>query len=384
MPDQTPKLSLPLMQAAQAQKHVTHNEALELLDMLSQLTVEAFDATDPPANPGEGQSWAVGPGATGAWSGHGGDLASFRGGGWLFVVPRAGWRAWDRGAQQMRVYYSGSWQVFAGDAAATPDFFDNLTGLGVNASHDATNRLAVSSDAVLFNHAGAGHQLKLNKAGTGDTASLLYQTGFSGRAEMGLAGGDDFSIKVSSDGSLFTEALRITAATGAVEMPATPARQILPLHLRYALETDLRWCGPGADASQTLAAENLGTGAEPDVLWNAKGIFVPAGSVLSHVVLAGDIASAEVASLDLRVFFQHGPWGGWSDTPGTTRVTLHSADAAGLAGGAGMQRLGIPLSYTAPTDGYLLLALRPGAGSILTATRHVDLAGMVELACPAL
>jgi hypothetical protein len=35
----TPHLALPLMAAAQAQKHVTHNEALRLLDGLVQGTV---------------------------------------------------------------------------------------------------------------------------------------------------------------------------------------------------------------------------------------------------------------------------------------------------------------------------------------------------------
>ncbi len=55
--------------------------------------------------------------------------------------------------------------------------------------------------ATLLNHDGAGHQLKINKAAAGDTASLLYQDAFSGRAELGLAGDDDFHFKVSPDGS---------------------------------------------------------------------------------------------------------------------------------------------------------------------------------------
>ena len=43
-----------------AQKHVTHNEALELLGLLVQLAVEAFDAHHPPDNPEDGQVWEVG------------------------------------------------------------------------------------------------------------------------------------------------------------------------------------------------------------------------------------------------------------------------------------------------------------------------------------
>jgi Protein of unknown function (DUF2793) len=37
----TPRLALPAIEAAQAQKHVTHNEALTLLDALTQLAVKA-------------------------------------------------------------------------------------------------------------------------------------------------------------------------------------------------------------------------------------------------------------------------------------------------------------------------------------------------------
>lgn len=214
MPEQTPKLSLPLMQGAQAQKHVTHNEALELVDMLTQLTVEAFDATTPPASPLDGQSWAIGTGATGIWAGQDGQLASWRGGGWLYVTPRGGWRAWSRGDNAFRVYYGGNWNDLAG---GTVDF-DNLAGVGINASADATNKLAVSADATLLNHNGAGHQLKLNKTNASATASLLYQTGFSGRAEMGLAGTDDFTIKVSADGSSWNDALSIAASTGQVNI----------------------------------------------------------------------------------------------------------------------------------------------------------------------
>jgi hypothetical protein len=88
--------------------------------------------------------------------------------------------------------------------------------LGVNATADATNKLAIASAASLFNHAGAGHQHKINKNSAGDTASLLFQTGFSGRAEFGTAGDDDFHVKVSADGSAWTEAMVIDKDNGRV------------------------------------------------------------------------------------------------------------------------------------------------------------------------
>ncbi|MEP4152391.1 MAG: hypothetical protein ABJL73_13885, partial [Lentilitoribacter sp.] len=86
--------------------------------------------------------------------------------------------------------------------------------LGVNASADTTNRFILSSEASLFNNSGNGHQLKINKAQASDTASLLFQTGYSGRAEFGLAGDDHFRIKTSADGANFNTALVADAASG--------------------------------------------------------------------------------------------------------------------------------------------------------------------------
>ena len=210
MSQSSPRLNLPLIQGGQAQKHVTHNEAVEQLDLLVQLVVQDFVTETPPGTAVEGQAWVIGDSPTGDWAGRAGQIASWRGGGWLYVLAQTGWRAWGQAEGEIRVYDGANWAALS---TAPPDL-NNLAGVGVNASYDATNKLAVAADATLLNNDGAGHQLKINKAGTGDTASLLYQTGFSGRAEMGLAGNDDFSVKVSADGTGFTEALRVDAATG--------------------------------------------------------------------------------------------------------------------------------------------------------------------------
>ncbi|MEO5615815.1 MAG: DUF2793 domain-containing protein, partial [Cypionkella sp.] len=51
MPDTSTILSLPLIQPAQAQKHVTHNEAVRLLDLMVQLSVKARALAAPPVSP---------------------------------------------------------------------------------------------------------------------------------------------------------------------------------------------------------------------------------------------------------------------------------------------------------------------------------------------
>ena len=89
----TPELSLPLLQPAQAQKHVTVNEALVRLDGLAQLRLASVSTGTPPGGVAEGSVYAVPPGAVNAWAGEDGNLAIAANGGWVFVAPRRGWRA---------------------------------------------------------------------------------------------------------------------------------------------------------------------------------------------------------------------------------------------------------------------------------------------------
>ena len=86
----TPRFALPLLAVSQAQKEVTHNEALTLLDALVHATVEAGPLAAPPESPGAGQSWIVDAGSTGAWAGKDHAIAIWTAGGWRFVAPREG------------------------------------------------------------------------------------------------------------------------------------------------------------------------------------------------------------------------------------------------------------------------------------------------------
>jgi Protein of unknown function (DUF2793) len=55
----SPNLSLPFLEAAQAQKHVTHNEALSVLDAVVHLSVLDRDLAVPPPAPQEGDRYLV-------------------------------------------------------------------------------------------------------------------------------------------------------------------------------------------------------------------------------------------------------------------------------------------------------------------------------------
>jgi hypothetical protein len=132
-------------------------------------------------------------------------------GAWRFLTPRKGWRLWVEAENLLLVFDGTNWA-----GSSTPTQLQNLILLGVNAAADATNKLAVSSSSVLFNHVGAGIQFKMNKNAAANTASLLFQDNFSGRAEVGLTGDDNLHFKVSADGSTFFESLIVAGANGVV------------------------------------------------------------------------------------------------------------------------------------------------------------------------
>ncbi len=212
--DYSPRLALPYIAAQQAQKHITFNEAMKALDVLVQPAVISASAGEPPAGPAEGDSYLVPEGATAAWAGHEGEFASWQDGGWSFRAAANGWLVYVADAAEILIRQPAGWMPLVSTGGSSVGMF------GINATADGTNRLAVGSDASLFTHDGDDHRLKLNKAAAGDTGSMLFQTGWSGRAELGLCGDDDFHVKVSADGSGWIEALRVAGGTGAVSLGA--------------------------------------------------------------------------------------------------------------------------------------------------------------------
>ncbi|MGB3831162.1 MAG: DUF2793 domain-containing protein [Mesorhizobium sp.] len=245
----TPNLQLPYIMPAQAQKHVTHNEAVRGLDAIVQLAVADRDLATPPATPEEGARYIVADAASGAWSGKSGQIAAFQDGGWAFFAPNEGWIAWVADEETALVFDGSAWSGFTGIRTVNP-----APLVGVNAAADATNRLAVKSDAVLFSHddatPGTGDlRLKFNKASASGTASLVYQTDWSGRAEIGLSGDDDLHVKVSSDGALWREAMVVDRATGAVSLPAT-----LPATAPFNLLKDAGRFGGSPEPQTAVAA----------------------------------------------------------------------------------------------------------------------------------
>jgi hypothetical protein len=363
MSDITTHLLLPYILAAQAQKHVTHNEALRLLDAMVQLSVLDRDLTAPPATPADGDRYIVASGATGLWAGWDLNVALWVDGVWMRLVPRPGWLAWIADEASSVVWTGAIWELtgvpqdvsdaifslvndadptkkalfslsgistattrtfslpntsselailagtqsftgnktFAGTLTVTGTmlvasasatigssaitatygmgtgvtttgvtktvnlgtggasgsttvvnigsatagaggttvvntptvtFANTVTAVGMpqanltaqllglgGATADATNRLSANTPNVLLNNAGASIEVTVNKNAAANDASYSFKTGFSARALIGLLGSDDFSFKVSPNGSTFYDAFLIDRTNGQVELP---------------------------------------------------------------------------------------------------------------------------------------------------------------------
>jgi hypothetical protein len=248
--ESTPNLDLPYIMPSQAQKHVTHNEALRLLDAIVQLSVKSRTESTPPQSPADGDRYIVAEGASEDWQGHDLEIAAYQDGAWAFYPPNGGWTAWVEDEKIIASWNGANWNEVCG-----PDGkFDTVSING--AISDVNNRLALTSPAVLFDNAGYGHQLKINKNLPADTASMLFQTGYSGRAEFGLTGDDDWHVKVSPDGANWVEALKIDSGDGSASINALR-------HLPTGSDLSSILFTPGGDGIVSIYRVNPECGQNP-------------------------------------------------------------------------------------------------------------------------
>jgi hypothetical protein len=211
-------LALPFIEGGELLPDVTLNETLRLIDTLVQLAIVDRDLNTPAGAPIEGQRWIVkaSPAPTGLWAGQGNHIAAWQDGGWVFCTPKVGWFAYviDEGAL---IAWNGTAWVAALSMLAS---LQNLLLLGIGATADATNPFSAKLNNALWiaktvAEGGDGHlRYKMSKESAAKTLSLLFQDNFSGRAEVGLTGDDDFHFKVSADGSSWLDALTIDRTSG--------------------------------------------------------------------------------------------------------------------------------------------------------------------------
>ena len=109
---ETGRHRLPLLAVSQAQKEVTHNEALVLIDALIQLTVENIQSVPPEVNDADiGKCWLIGAAPSGLWANKVGHIAIGTGGCWRFSAPQTGMRLWDTSIGRQSHYNAGQWII---------------------------------------------------------------------------------------------------------------------------------------------------------------------------------------------------------------------------------------------------------------------------------
>jgi hypothetical protein len=105
---------MPFLMAGQSQKEVTHNEALQTIDMKLHLGVASRSVSEAPEDAVAGDAYIVPYGATGVWSGAEGSIALFDGFGWAYTSPVSGSVAWVADERCMVVWeesWSSGWPV---------------------------------------------------------------------------------------------------------------------------------------------------------------------------------------------------------------------------------------------------------------------------------
>ncbi len=222
MSDTTTNLALPYILAAQAQKHITHNEALRILDGLIQLSVLDRDLKAPPGSPANGDRYIVASGGTGDWAGWDLNVALFTDGVWLRLTPRTGWRVWVQDEGLLLIYDGTGW------VGTSPSSLQNLALLGLGTTADAANPFSAKLNAALWTaktvaDGGTGDLFyTMNKEAAGNDLGLTLQTNFVTKALVGLFGSDRFRLAVSADGSTFFDGLLVDNANGIVNQPQLP------------------------------------------------------------------------------------------------------------------------------------------------------------------
>lgn len=220
--DASARLGLPYLAAGQLQKHVTLNEALTRLDALTQTAVVSCTTAAQPAAPADGALYILPPDATGAdWAGRpAGALMRAEAGGWLPVDAPDGLLAVVLDSEEVLVRRAGAWAPLSTGTDEPISALQNLTRLGVNTEADGTNVIAARLNKALWtaleSESGGDGDLRFtfNKQGASDVLSLLFQSGWGGRAELGLIGDDDLRLKVSADGGTWRDAFSVDRASG--------------------------------------------------------------------------------------------------------------------------------------------------------------------------
>jgi hypothetical protein len=181
----TPRLGLPYVVAAQAQKHIPINESLARLDGLVQLAVESRAVAAQPASPVAGGVWILPAGATGAvWAGQpAGVMMRFEAGAWEALAPAEGVLAWVKDENQVVAHDGAAWALLSASfksltAAASP----GLANTRMEIREEETTVLGATASTAIVIPARAIVLAVSTRTTVAVTGATSYNCGVSGDA----------------------------------------------------------------------------------------------------------------------------------------------------------------------------------------------------------
>ncbi len=172
----TYNFALPLVQAAQAQKHVTVNEALARMDAIAQMRLIDIGVPSPPAAI-DGAAYGVGISATGDWAGQDGNVAIYSNGAWVFLTPKSGWKAWNETTGVALLHDGTEWRsdalaVLPSGAATFCRIAETVQVIGAETT--SNTGVIIPNNAIVY-----GVTARVEAAITG-TGILSWSLGVSG------------------------------------------------------------------------------------------------------------------------------------------------------------------------------------------------------------
>lgn len=120
----TAHLAFALVDAAQAQKEVTVNNAFYRIDAILNAGAKDKDLATPPGSPVEGDVYIVAASPTGAWASQAGKVAYYNNAAWKFITALEGLTLWVNDEDIQYSYNGSSWVQTLG--ATTLNMQDNI------------------------------------------------------------------------------------------------------------------------------------------------------------------------------------------------------------------------------------------------------------------
>lgn len=134
----TGRLGLPYILQAQAQKEVTHNQALNILDVFVNTVVEAI-VEDLPATSNDGDIYIT----------ERGKLAQYSGGNWTFHQPIDWMEVWLKNKQERMRYNDGDW-ISSGSTVKATNVKDTSESLQVSQWQEDIKLSGTSTSSTKF------------------------------------------------------------------------------------------------------------------------------------------------------------------------------------------------------------------------------------------